>query len=65
MEILSEYYNKLIEDISNITKTNYGVTKIDKYNYVPTDNILVALDELKQEYDHLLELYEELKNGEE
>jgi hypothetical protein len=65
MTILSEYESKLIDDISNITKTDYEQMKIGKNHFIRSENILVALDDLKQEYDHLLELYEELKNGEE
>lgn len=70
---INEYDKKLIEDISKLTVTDYEVKEMEldikqrviKYYCVPIDNILRALDDLKQEYDHLLEMYEEIRNGEE
>ena len=67
--IIDKRTYKLFNEISDLTRTDYEIERLcnesDKFYYIDQYNLINIVDELKQEYDHLLELYEELKNGEE
>lgn len=62
--IISEREYKLLKEVEDITTTDYNVREnnMPKY-YVSNYSLLSIIFDLKVEYDHLLEKYEELKNG--
>ena len=62
--IISEREYKLLKEVEDITTTDYNVKEnnMPKY-YVSNYSLLSIIFDLKVEYDHLLEKYEELKNG--
>ena len=61
--IISEREYKLLKEVEDITTTDYNVREnnMPKY-YVSNYSLLSIIFDLKVEYDHLLEKYEELKN---
>ena len=64
---LVEINDKLIEKVMDATNTDYEVVRL--YNkaeekvetYINTDNLVVALEDMWVEYDHMKEMYEDLK----
>lgn len=64
---LVEINDKLIKKVMDATNTDYEVVRL--YNkaeekvetYINTDNLVVALEDMWVEYDHMKELYEDLK----
>jgi hypothetical protein len=62
--IINEKEYELIKKIEEITITDYEVLKISEDTYfIKTDNIIPMLEDLKYEYDHLLEELEDIKNN--
>lgn len=62
--IINEKEYELIKKIEDLTITNYEVLKISEDTYfIKTDNIIPMLEDLKYEYDHLLEELEDIKNN--
>lgn len=62
--IINEKEYELIKKIEDMTITDYEVLKIseDKY-FIKTENIIPMIEDLKYEYDHLLEELEDIKNN--
>lgn len=64
---LVEINDKLIEKVMAVTNTDYEVAKFynkieEKYeSYINADNLVVALEDMLVEYDHMKEMYEDLK----
>jgi hypothetical protein len=62
--IINEKEYELIKKIEELTITDYEVLKISEDTYfIKTDNIIPMLEDLKYEYDHLLEELEDIKNN--
>ena len=63
----TEISRKLIDKIEEATNGDYEVIKFynrieDKEEtYIPIDKLIVALEDMYVEYDHMKELYEDLK----
>jgi len=62
--IINEKEYKKIKDISNLTLTDYKVIYVieDKY-WLPEDSIMAIIDDLKYEYEHVVEELEDAKNN--
>ena len=64
---LVEIDEKIINKVMDTTKTDYEAVKLynrinDKMEtYINTDNLITALEDMWVEYDHMKELYEDLK----
>lgn len=64
---LIEVNDKLIKKVMDATNTDYEVIRLfnkaeDKMEtYINTDNLVVALEDMLVEYDHMKEMYEDLK----
>ena len=64
---LVEINDKLIEKVMAVTNTDYEVAKFynrieEKYeSYINADNLVVALEDMLVEYDHMKEMYDDLK----
>lgn len=63
---LVEIKEDLIEKVMNITFTDYDVISLynrekEKETYINIDNLLVALEDLLNEYNHLQEEYDDFK----
>lgn len=64
---LIEVNDKLIKKVMDATNTDYEVIRLfnkaeDKMEtYINTDNLVVALEDMWVEYDHMKEMYEDLK----
>lgn len=64
---LVEINDKLIEKVMAVTNTDYEVAKFynrieEKYeSYINADNLIVALKDMLVEYDHMKEMYDDLK----
>ena len=64
---LVEINDKLIKKVMDATNTDYEVVRL--YNkaeekmetYINTDKLVVALEDMWVEYDHMKEMYEDLK----
>lgn len=52
---LQENEIRIIQEIENITGTDYEVKK----GYIDVDNLMALIEDLKCEYDHQIELKEE------
>lgn len=63
----TEISRKLIDKIEEATNTDYEVIRFynrieDKEEtYISIDKLIVALEDMYVEYDHMKELYEDLK----
>lgn len=63
----TEISRKLIDKIEEATNTDYEVIKFynkieDKEEtYISIDKLIVALEDMLVEYDHMKEMYEDLK----
>ena len=58
---LNEYETNLINEIEDITLTDYEIDK----NEIRVDCIISALEDMKIEYDNLLEKYKEYQEKQE
>lgn len=64
---LVEIDEKIINKVMDTTKTDYEAVKLynrinDKMEtYINTDNLITALEDMWVEYDHMKEMYEDLK----
>lgn len=64
---LVEINDKLIKKVMAVTNTDYEVAKFynrieEKYeSYINADNLVVALEDMLVEYDHMKEMYDDLK----
>lgn len=64
---LVEIDEKIINKVMDTTKMDYEAVKLynrinDKMEtYINTDNLITALEDMWVEYDHMKEMYEDLK----